>query len=673
MTTDPSSSDPPLARQPRLDAASEVAGLHRFYATLLAEHQRPSVEASRSVLEAVFLAIVRARLTLAPPGSLLDEALVRFRGWVYRRALRPVKTVDLRYGVYLTTVLPTTSSLRRQSRQASRLADPASLRLFTTARPEDLKNLGLAVSSLTHQTYPHWSLDIVAHGLPASSGRILDEVVGGDGRVRWRPAGEKGREAARGGGPGSRVPYLGFLEPQTLLAPNALAQFVRAIESKPPPDLVFADEDRLDAQNRFDRPFFKPDWSPVMAVSTDLLGGFFLAMSDGAANAAIQDALDSGEAGWDHRFRFAREASRVLHIPETLFHRLPGQEAVRGAREDWDPTPGRTDALRRHLSRMGFPAAEVQTGLAGQPRAMWSPKRSRHVTIVIPTRDQVDIFRRCLDSLQRTSYEYFEVVVIDTGSEDPRAWELYQGHALRERLQVRRDPEAFNFGRVCNLGARMAGGDAILFLNNDTEALDADWLDRMVQWLDWPGVGIVGAKLLYPSGRLQHAGVIVGMGGMASHLFHGEPELVTTMFGSDQWYRELSAVTGACMLVDRAVFEGLGGFDEAFQLNYQDVDFCLRAREKGWKTVYTPDARLVHHEGLSHRRRIPRSDFERAHELWSRAGWLNGDPFFSPNLSYMSPVPEFRWSAHDNPAQLSRRLIRRLPRKEILQLPDDLR
>jgi GT2 family glycosyltransferase len=213
----------------------------------------------------------------------------------------------------------------------------------------------------------------------------------------------------------------------------------------------------------------------------------------------------------------------------------------------------------------------------------------------------------------------------------------------------------------------------ILFLNNDTMVLHEDWLHRMVQWFDLKDVGSVGAKLLYPDGTLQHAGVIVGLGGIADHLFAGQPEHLSTIFGSDGWYRNLSAVTAACMLVSRKAFNDVDGFDEGYTLNYSDVDLCMKIRDQGWRIVYTPDVRLIHYEHKSHNRNVPRSDFTYSSRRFRETHFLDRDPYFNCNLSYMSTYPIFNKSKSDHPLELNRRLLSRLPKKSMLQLPDDLR
>src|SRR5690606_36059231 len=186
------------------------------------------------------------------------------------------------------------------------------------------------------------------------------------------------------------------------------------------------------------------------------------------------------------------------------------------------------------------------------------------------------------------------------------------------------------------------------------------------------GVGVVGAKLLYPDGKIQHAGVIIGFGGLAGHLFIQEYEqIATTLFGTDCWYRNLLAVTGACLMISREAYDKVEGFDEYYLLNYSDVALCVKAYEAVYRIVYTPHVRLIHHESMTHQRKIPRADFERAANSW-RQWFKKGDPYFNPNLSYRSVMPTFQMSLNDTALERNRFLMDNLPEQGIICLPDDL-
>jgi GT2 family glycosyltransferase len=295
------------------------------------------------------------------------------------------------------------------------------------------------------------------------------------------------------------------------------------------------------------------------------------------------------------------------------------------------------------------------------------------VSIIIPTKDKAEILAVCLQTLVgRTRYRPFEVVLVDTGSRERTTERLYGAYRSRSGFSIVSDPGSFNFSRACNTGARAARGSRLLFLNNDTEILHEDWLDRMAQWLDDPGVGAVGARLLYPDTTLQHAGVVVGMGGLASHLFHQQHKGVSGIFGQEHWYRNLSAVTAACLLTSRQAFDSVGGFDETLELVYGDTEYCLRLRQIGLRIVYSPDAELVHYESQSRGKSVPRADFVRFSERLFALGALDGDPYFNPGLSLQSTRPRLRLGSLDDPKVLNRRLMSGLPRRPTIIVPDDL-
>jgi len=634
--------------------------LHRYYARRLAEHQRRRRPGDRSLLGRLVPTAIRLRIRAIRPGSRLDNALGRLRRAIARGSDHPLLGPDPDYEIYLASSEPRARELHRQARQARRAPAPLVLHLFDLESRPRPGAWEMTARSLLRQTYPHWTWTSSA-GSAAAGGSPPN-----DDRLRREPNPEAVYRllAENSSGRPEAFDWIGFLSCGEHAAPQAL--FHIANSAADGPDLIYADVDWIDDTGVRHDPLFKPDWSPATNLSTDLLSGLLL-----ARRAVVRTALADGRpaSGRQFHLRLAEAAERIAHVPGILTHR-PGDEQAAWA---WLDSADAEGAVRQHLARRGIPNAQVGIGLGGYPRATWDVPSPPPVSIVIPSRDQVEVLEPCLQSLAgRTAHPVAEVIIVDTGSKDPRAEALYRSSPLGARLRLERQPGDFNFARACNAGARRAAGDLILFLNNDTEALDDDWLARMAQWHVFPEVGIVGAKLLYPDETIQHAGVVVGMGGMASHLFQGLPELEAGIFGSDQWYRDLSAVTAACMLVSRRAFESLGGFDEAFRVNYQDVDFCLRARRAGWGVIYTPDARLLHHEALSHRRRIPRRDFELATERWLARGDLDGDPYFNPHVSFMSATPTFTRGPHDSPRALNRRLMNRLPRKEIIALPEDL-
>ncbi len=227
---------------------------------------------------------------------------------------------------------------------------------------------------------------------------------------------------------------------------------------------------------------------------------------------------------------------------------------------------------------------------------------------------------------------------MDTGSERRETFELYEEISKDSKVRIINFGNGFNFSAANNFGALRSTGAVLVFLNNDIEVIEESWLEELVRWTEFPDIGVVGAKLLYPNGLIQHAGVILGLGGHAGHVFIGAREGEVGPFGSTEWYRDYLAVTAACMMMRREVYEDVGGFDEDYKLVFGDVDLCLRIVEKGYRVVYTPFARLLHHEGASRRRYIPRQDIRKAYfDLLPYV--RSGDPYYNPNLSYSNPFP----------------------------------
>jgi GT2 family glycosyltransferase len=262
--------------------------------------------------------------------------------------------------------------------------------------------------------------------------------------------------------------------------------------------------------------------------------------------------------------------------------------------------------------------------------------------------------------LDRTSYRNFEILIVDTGSTERTTRDYYASLTASPQIRIVDHPGPFNFSAANNAGAERATGRMLLFLNNDTEPLEPDWLEEMVRWAERPEIGIVGAKLLYPDGTIQHAGVIVGLNGLAEHIYRYVHEGYTGVFGSVDWYRNYMAVTGACMMMRRDVFDEVGRFDEAYAVAFSDFEICLRAIEHGYRILYTPFARLLHHEGATRGQHTPPRDTRRAIDR-VKSLIESGDPYFNPNLSYESPVPTLATRGDRSRTALLARIISRLP------------
>jgi GT2 family glycosyltransferase len=270
--------------------------------------------------------------------------------------------------------------------------------------------------------------------------------------------------------------------------------------------------------------------------------------------------------------------------------------------------------LEQHLTRrkldeprISFQAAHGEVSMV--PVCHWQMRKEKLVSIIIPSKDKAPLLSLCLSGIfGSTTYPDFEVIVVDTGSIEAETYQLYEHFAHQKNFRVVRYTERFNFSRACNQGAAYAQGELLLFLNNDTEITQDNWLMSMAQWFDHVEVGIVGCKLLYPNGTIQHGGIVVGIHGLADNFLSGKEDGTFTLVGSDLWYRNQLAVTGACLMISRQAFEQVSGFNEAYLLNFSDVQLCLDVSQAGYRVVYTPFVRIRHHESMSHQNRMPRAD-----------------------------------------------------------------
>jgi GT2 family glycosyltransferase len=401
---------------------------------------------------------------------------------------------------------------------------------------------------------------------------------------------------------------------------------MEALRAHPKTALIYSDEDILVDGVR-QSPWFKPDFSPELLLSANYLSGAWF-HSDLIQSAALS-ASDPDQLSWQLGLH-AADSQVAHHLPTVLLHH---------------PQANRAQPIH--------------------PAQVSDPSSARKVSIIIPTREQPETLRTCLDSIFSLSdYPDFEIILVDNASQEAETLAYYDELKANDKIRFVEYPETFNYQAANNRGVAAGQGEVLLFLNNDTEVLEPGWLEEMVRWVDRSGVGVVGAKLLFPDGTIQHAGVVLGLMGHAHHIFWGGPEDQTGPFGSPSWYRNYSAVTGACLMIERETFEQVGGFDEGLSLGFGDLDLCLKVRELGQRIVYTPFARLVHHEGRSRGAHVPISDmvatYDRVEALLEA-----GDPYFNPNLSTLNTLPIPRTAAEPRPAEHLRNTLFRIrgPRK----------
>jgi len=447
--------------------------------------------------------------------------------------------------------------------------------------------LEATIGSLQRQTYPNWSLAVVGTNVGDRGGRPGLPV---EGNVRAACLWE-GLETTD-----LVLPVVAG----DVVADYAMAALVEFASRRPDCSMFYADEDSIDADRRHVAPELKPDWSPIFHQARPYAGrAVYFRRRALEAHADLPATVLLQPSTWDRLL--AAEAAPVGHIRRVLLTK------------PW------TAAEARASVTAAAPAAATVTA-----------------TLIVPTRDRADLLAACLSGLEKTSPRDFDLLIVDNGSTEPAARELLDRAGRHSWVRIVDAAGPFNFSALCNRAAELARGRVLVFLNNDTVAMQPDWLANLVCWAVRPDVGGVGAKLVYPSGKLQHAGLVLGLGGYAGHIDAGAGPAHRGYLDRLAAPHEVSAVTGACLAVEKGKFDAIGGFDaERYPIELGDIDLCLRLRQRGWKTVFTPHATLTHHESATRGRSnvAKRYAKERRHFLqdWEKA--VLDDPCFHPALS----------------------------------------
>ena len=506
--------------------------------------------------------------------------------------------------------------------------------IITPTRNTKPQWLGEAAASLLKQTFPDWEWCIVDDGSESRELREMLEkfsALSRHVRVKFVPAGgissanNYGLEMARGD-------YVGFLDHDDLLDPGALAAMAEKFSEGF--DAVYSDEDKLnDARGELVERFYKPDWSPEYFRGVMYVGHLLCVRRELAAKVQFDSTFD-GVQDFEFMLRVGETGAKIGHIPRVLYHwrKTPGSIA-----ETSDAKPRiaalQQQAVTNHLARVELPARPVQ---CAHPHRLKIIPAGRSVfplvSVIIPTKDAPALLGRCLKSIfEKSSYPKMEVILMDNETTDEEALWLMDQYPVR-RIRF---PNPFNFSRASNLGAQQAAGEFLLFLNNDTEIVAEDWLQQLLYYAEQPDVGAVGALLLYENRTVQHAGVVLGIRGTADHAMRGFPGDGDGYAGSLACAREVSAVTAACMMMRKSLFLEIGRFNEHFFTAYQDVDLCLRLRDRGLRIIYTPQAVVLHHEWASRKTYYDMVDRMLLLDRWEPV-IERGDPYYNPNLELES-------------------------------------
>lgn len=512
----------------------------------------------------------------------------------------------------------------------------------------NLAHLKAAIDSVRAQSYPNWELSIADDASPGSEvGDFLRATAARDDRIKvvFRSANGHISAASNSALEQARGEVVVLLDQDDCLAPHALYLCVKTFLAEPETGLTYSDEDMLDVEGRRTQPFFKPDWSPHLLFQQCYFGhllAFRRKLLDqvGGFRLGYEGAQD-----YDLALRLAA-VTRVGHIPHILYHWRQHQQSTA---LNADAKPYAHIAGRRALedalgARYGDRISGIEDGtypFTYQPR--FKLPADLKVSIIIPTRDRLDLLVPCVESiLERSSHANYEVLILDNNScKSETAAYLSRIHQIDARLKALPAPIPFNWSRLNNIGARATTGEVLVFLNNDTSVITPDWMERLAELALLPETGVVGALLMYPEDTIQHAGVVVGMGGWADHVYKGLPADHYRSWGyvSPCLTRNVLAVTGACLAIERSKFYALGGFDEEFVICGSDVELGIRAHKRGYYNAVCAQARLYHYESKTRDSHVPEVDFVQSALKYAPYRTERCDPFFNPNLDLAQSQP----------------------------------
>lgn len=544
------------------------------------------------------------------------------------------------YKEWLQLHLPDETELNSQRNTKFKYAPKISVIVPTYNTP--IHFLKEMIESVINQTYSNWELCIADGSSKGKEVRaILTEYVKKDSRIKVKfldtnkgIAGNTNECISLCTGE-----YIALFDHDDLLTPDALFEMVTQINKDQSVDFIYSDEDKVDetSKNYFD-PHFKQDWAPDTFRSYNYICHFTVFKRSLLDQVGLFNSEFDGSQDYDMFLRLTEKAQKIVHIPKILYHWRVHKESTAASLSAKDYT---VDAARRalqaHLNRQGI-KGRVEPGLInGTHRINYEIQGNPKVSIIIPTKDHIDDLKKCLDAIKKSTYSNYEIIIVENNSELEETFAYYESLKEESNIQVVVWKDEFNYSRINNFGVKYSTGEYLILLNNDIEIVTPNWIEEMIMHCQREEVGIVGAKLYYPDDTIQHAGVIIGIGGVAGHSHKYFTRQDNGYFSRLKITQNLSAVTAACLMVRKDVFESVNGLDESFKVAFNDVDFCLRVRQKNKLIVFTPYVEAYHYESKSRGAEDTPEKLERfngeVQRFYSRWGAYKYDPYYNPNLT----------------------------------------
>ena len=551
---------------------------------------------------------------------------------------------EVPYGPWYEQYIPTREELEKQRKKKWNYGPKISIIVPAYKTPEAF--LRQLMDSLLAQTYANWEL-CIAYASPedASMEYVLKEYAKKDSRILWKKL-EENKGIAENTNEAFAMAtgeFAGLLDHDDLLAPNALYEVAKALETEPDIDVLYTDEDKVRGDEVLEhfQPHLKPDFNIDLLRSNNYICHFFVVRKSLLEKTGGFRREYDGAQDYDFIFRCTQAAGKIHHIPEILYHWRTHQSSTADNPESklYAFEAGKR-AIEENLRQNGLIGEVSHTKDYGFYRVKYPVQGEPLVSIIIPNKDAKEDLEKCIQSiLEKSSYTNYEILIVENNSTGEEIFSYYKELSENSRIRLLRWKREFNYSAINNYGAKKAKGDYLLFLNNDTEVISPDWIEEMLGFCQRPDTGIVGARLYFGNNTVQHAGTVIGIGGIAGHMFTDMPRERSGYMHKAAIIQDLSAVTAACMMVKRQVFDEVQGFEEQLSVAFNDVDFCLRVREKQYLVVYDPYVELYHYESKSRGAEDSKEKVRRFQSEieFMRCRWetllKKGDPYYNKNLS----------------------------------------
>lgn len=502
------------------------------------------------------------------------------------------------------------------------------------------------IESVMAQSYTNWQLCLADGSATDSLRQVVECIAKSDERIKYQHLEENlgiagNTNAALTMAEGE---WIGLLDHDDLLAADALYEVMKKVGEDNAIEAVYTDEDKVDEQVTMHcEPHMKPDYNEDLLRSNNYITHFFCVKRSIVEQVGGFDKAYDGAQDYDFIFRCTEEAKRTAHVAKVLYHwRMSSNSTADNPESKLYAFEAGARAIKAHLARLGIQGEVSQTKDLGFYRVKYPVQRQELVSILIPNKDEAESLRTCIEAIKKSEYTNYEIIVIENNSEQESTFDYYKELADDPRIQVVTYTGGFNYSAINNYGATFAKGSYLVLMNNDVEVTNPGWLTEMLGVCERPEVGIVGVKLLYPDDTIQHAGIVMGIGGndgVAGNMFVGKRNGRAYYLHRDEIMMNYSAVTAALLMIRRELFDEAGQFTEELAVAFNDTDLCLKVGATNHLVVYDPYVQAYHYESKSRGLEDTKEKMDRfeGEKEYVRAHWgtflRGGDPCYNPNLS----------------------------------------